>query len=331
MYDGFKERAARVHALLRDERSGFVVVASPSRLALDEAVYFHGRLAREAGCPSSPSSRTGCTREPRGRPRDAGPPARLRRGPGARVCTRSTGPAAAGARTSARRSRRLEADTREPLLRVPELEADVHDLRGLLEVGEVMLGQEPAPVARKRRAGAREADEDHPVFGQGRRRARRASPPPPPCARPQLGQRTLVVSTDAAHSLADALGSEVGASRRRSRRTSTASRSTSTASWPSHWGVIQEWLTRFMTFQGVDDAVAEEIAILPGMEELFSLLKVKRYAESGRYDVDRHRLRAHRRDRAHAGRARGPELLLQAHLPHPAHGPAVGAAGGEAR
>jgi len=38
-------------------------------------------------------------------------------------------------------------------------------------------------------------------------------------------------------------------------------------------------LTQFMTFQGVDDAVAEEVAILPGMEELFSLLKVKRFAE----------------------------------------------------
>ena len=58
------------------------------------------------------------------------------------------------ARHDARALLRLEADTREPLLRVPELEADVHDLRGLLEVGEVMVGQEPAPAARKRRAGA---------------------------------------------------------------------------------------------------------------------------------------------------------------------------------
>jgi arsenite-transporting ATPase len=40
-----------------------------------------------------------------------------------------------------------------------------------------------------------------------------------------------------------------------------------------------------MTFQGVDDAVAEEMAILPGMEELFSLLRVKRFAEGRVYDV----------------------------------------------
>ena len=52
-----------------------------------------------------------------------------------------------------------------------------------------------------------------------------------------------------------------------------------------HWGVIHDFLTRFMTFQGVDETVAEEIAILPGMEELLSLLRVKRFADSGRYDL----------------------------------------------
>ena len=40
-----------------------------------------------------------------------------------------------------------------------------------------------------------------------------------------------------------------------------------------------------MTFKGVDEAVAEEMAILPGMEELFSLLKVKSFADRDEYDV----------------------------------------------
>jgi hypothetical protein len=35
---------------------------------------------------------------------------------------------------------RLEADVAEPLILVPELDADVHDLRGLREVGERILG-----------------------------------------------------------------------------------------------------------------------------------------------------------------------------------------------
>jgi arsenite-transporting ATPase len=49
--------------------------------------------------------------------------------------------------------------------------------------------------------------------------------------------------------------------------------------------VIQEFLTRFMTFKGVNEAVAEEMAILPGMEELFSLLKVKGFADTNAYEL----------------------------------------------
>jgi arsenite-transporting ATPase len=90
----------------------------------------------------------------------------------------------------------------------------------------------------------------------------------------QLGQRTLVVSTDSAHSLRDALDRELGgeptgdraaAPRRRGRRQPRAR---------EPLGHDHEFLTRFMTFRGVDETVAEEIAILPGMEELFSLVRV---------------------------------------------------------
>ena len=49
--------------------------------------------------------------------------------------------------------------------------------------------------------------------------------------------------------------------------------------------MVQDFITRFMTFQGVNEVVAEELAILPGMDELFSLLKVKGYAERKAYDV----------------------------------------------
>jgi len=101
----------------------------------------------------------------------------------------------------------------------------------------------------------------------------------------RLGHRTLVVSTDAAHSLADALEQEIGPT-----PTPLAPKLEGLEVDVNHelanrWGVIHEFLTRFMTFRGVEEAVAEEIAILPGMEELFSLLKVKAYAESGAYDV----------------------------------------------
>ena len=40
-----------------------------------------------------------------------------------------------------------------------------------------------------------------------------------------------------------------------------------------------------MAFRGVDETVAEEIAILPGMEELFSLVRVRAWSDSRKYDV----------------------------------------------
>ena len=101
----------------------------------------------------------------------------------------------------------------------------------------------------------------------------------------QLGKKTLVVSTDAAHSLADALDAEVGAEPTRVAKGLDALEIDVNRELESRWGVIHEWLTRFMTFRGMADAVAEEMAILPGMEELFSLLRVKRFADERVYDV----------------------------------------------
>jgi arsenite-transporting ATPase len=88
----------------------------------------------------------------------------------------------------------------------------------------------------------------------------------------QLGRRTLVVSTDSAHSLADALDCKVGPDPAAIAPRLEAVEIDVNRELESHWGVIHEYLTRFMTFKGVAETVAEEMAILPGMEELFSLL-----------------------------------------------------------
>jgi arsenite-transporting ATPase len=100
-----------------------------------------------------------------------------------------------------------------------------------------------------------------------------------------LGKRTLVVSTDAAHSLADALDREVGSEPTQILPNLEAVEVDVNRELASHWGVIHDYLTRFITFRGVEETVAEELAILPGMEELFSLLRVKALADSRRYDV----------------------------------------------
>jgi arsenite/tail-anchored protein-transporting ATPase len=101
----------------------------------------------------------------------------------------------------------------------------------------------------------------------------------------RLGRSTLVVSTDAAHSLADALERSIGAE-----PTSILSRLDAVEvdvnrELASHWGVIHDYLTRFIAFRGVEETVAEELAILPGMEELFSLLRIRAFADSDRWEV----------------------------------------------
>jgi arsenite-transporting ATPase len=101
----------------------------------------------------------------------------------------------------------------------------------------------------------------------------------------KMGKRVLVVSTDPAHSLGDALDLKIGGEPTPVVPRMDAVEIDVNQELQSHWGTIHEYLTRFMTFQGVEETVAEEMAILPGMEELFSLLKVKKFADSGPYDV----------------------------------------------
>jgi anion-transporting ArsA/GET3 family ATPase len=149
MYEGFKQRAARVHALLRERGSGFVLVASPARLTLDEALYFHRRLL-EKRMPFLSFVVNRVHPDPAGLGGDA-------RGPAARVGEALEVRLAAvyqEQRTLAQLERRavarLEVDTREPLLLVPEFESDVHDLRGLLEVARAMFPSSAAARSRAR-------------------------------------------------------------------------------------------------------------------------------------------------------------------------------------
>jgi anion-transporting ArsA/GET3 family ATPase len=145
MYAGFKERAQRVHALLRDPAAGFVLVSGPSALALEEALYFHRRLS-EKSMPFVAfvvnRVHTDPARETRSRRRAAAPGVAPELAEKLAATLREQQVLAAVERRSIAR---LEVDTREKALLVPELEQDVHDLRGLAEVGELVFGGRPAP------------------------------------------------------------------------------------------------------------------------------------------------------------------------------------------
>jgi anion-transporting ArsA/GET3 family ATPase len=138
MYDGFKERAAKVHALLRDPSSGFVMVAGPSPLALEEALYFHRRLTEKR----MPFVAFVVNRVHTDPAREV----RSRRGARAGVSPELSARLAETlreqqvlARVERRAMARLEVDTRERPVLVPELDHDVHDLRGLAEFGELLF------------------------------------------------------------------------------------------------------------------------------------------------------------------------------------------------
>jgi arsenite-transporting ATPase len=101
----------------------------------------------------------------------------------------------------------------------------------------------------------------------------------------ELGRRTVVLSTDAAHSLADAMAIELDGAPRTVRPNLDAVEIDVTEELRRRWGTIQEFVVRFLRATGMGELAAEEFAILPGMDELFSLLRLGELAESGRYDV----------------------------------------------
>jgi anion-transporting ArsA/GET3 family ATPase len=150
MYDGFKERAARVHALLRDSCSGFLLVAGPSPSALDEVLFFHRRLD-EKKMPFLGFVVNRVHPDPSAVPA-VGPRARVDPETAERLleCYREQ-------QTLFRAERktigRLEVDTGERPILVPEMDQDVHDFRGLRAVGDALFA-DALPARQKRRASS---------------------------------------------------------------------------------------------------------------------------------------------------------------------------------
>jgi len=99
------------------------------------------------------------------------------------------------------------------------------------------------------------------------------------------GQRTLVLSTDPAHSLADAFGVPLGPAPTPVAERLDAQQVTAQDELERNWAAMQEWLGQLLVERGVDRISAEELTVPPGMDELFSLLQLKRHAEEATYDV----------------------------------------------
>ncbi|MCW2826647.1 MAG: ArsA family ATPase [Marmoricola sp.] len=100
------------------------------------------------------------------------------------------------------------------------------------------------------------------------------------------GQRTLVLSTDAAHSLGDAFGLEVVGSEPFEVATNLwVHQVDAQRRFERSWGEIQGYLMSVLDAAGVDPITAEELTVIPGAEEVLALLELRNHAVSGTWDV----------------------------------------------
>jgi arsenite/tail-anchored protein-transporting ATPase len=99
------------------------------------------------------------------------------------------------------------------------------------------------------------------------------------------GLETVVMSTDPAHSLGDALEAGLGAAAEPVGDRLWAQQVSAQDELEHNWGAVQEWLGQMLLERGVDRISAEELTVPPGMDELFSLLQIKRHHAEGRFDV----------------------------------------------
>jgi arsenite-transporting ATPase len=99
------------------------------------------------------------------------------------------------------------------------------------------------------------------------------------------GLRTIVLSTDPAHSLSDSLGCRLGAAPSQIGEHLWGQEVAAQEELERNWSAVQEWLGEILVERGVDRISAEELTVPPGLDELFSLLAIRRHHESDDYDV----------------------------------------------
>lgn len=101
----------------------------------------------------------------------------------------------------------------------------------------------------------------------------------------QRGYRTIILSTDAAHSLGDSLGVELRAEPIQVAPNLWAQEINALHELESSWGQVSKYLADLLAWQGVETIAQGELSVIPGTEELFSLLQIKRHFDEQIFDV----------------------------------------------
>src|ERR1700694_2209890 len=100
-----------------------------------------------------------------------------------------------------------------------------------------------------------------------------------------LGKRTLVVSTDLAHSLADCLNTPLTSEPKQLAANLWAQEVNVLDEMRRGWGKLQDSMSKALRKQGINDVMAEELSLIPGMDEIVSLINIYRNARDGNFDV----------------------------------------------
>ncbi len=99
------------------------------------------------------------------------------------------------------------------------------------------------------------------------------------------GLRTLVISTDPAHSLSESLDAELGGQPRQAGDRLWGLEVRAQEEMERHWAGVQDWLGELLLERGVDRISAEELTVPPGMDELFSLLALQAQHHRDEWDA----------------------------------------------
>jgi arsenite-transporting ATPase len=107
----------------------------------------------------------------------------------------------------------------------------------------------------------------------------------------QKGLKTIIMSLDAAHSLVDSFDLDKALMDKNKGQPVRVAKNLSIQEVDvqeeikKNWGEVHKYISSLLNISGIDEVLAEELAILPGMEEVSSLLHINRYVADKRYDV----------------------------------------------
>ncbi len=101
----------------------------------------------------------------------------------------------------------------------------------------------------------------------------------------KAGIRTLVMSTDPAHSLGDSFDLPIGEHATELGENLWAEQIDAQSRLETNWREIQDYFVQLMNWAGVETIQAEELSVIPGLDEIFSLIDVRTHVEGGRYDL----------------------------------------------